>query len=392
MKIPLLNLHSLNPQWSRLEAAACITLGLSDVERHFDERTLTEAAREHRHGVSLRQLIDCGAREGGYHDHSYVDLHEKLRAAFTPFSSFNQIQGSGFSTTNLSGLMGNIATRFLTEAFNAVEGGWREIAAIRPATDFKEMTVYALTGSMEYERVGPAGEIKHGTLGETGYSNQVETFAKMFTITRQMIVNDDLGALAQIPRKLGRGAALALNRVFWTEFLDNASFFSVGNANYISGAGSALSFAGLGAATTKFRKQTDPDGQPLGSTPKILLVPPELEVPAAELMTSTQVNTGGASTEAQVANRNIWAGKYRVVSSSYLSNDDFSGYSTTAWYLLADPRDLAAIEVAFLGGREAPTIESARADFNQLGISFRGFHDWGVAKQEPRAGVKAAGA
>lgn len=392
MKTALLPLHSLNQKWSLLEAATCITLGLDNLERHFDEQTLTAASREYRYGVTLKELLELGANEGGGLGVDPRDLDRVLRCAFTPSWGYNQVRGSGFSTTNLSGLLGNTTNRFLAEGFNAVEGGWRDIAATRPATDFKEMSVYSLTGDAEYQKVGETGEIKHGTLGETGYTNRVETFARMFTLTRKQIINDDLGALAQVPRKLGRGAALALNRVFWTEFLDNASFFSVGNNNLITGAGTALSTAGLGAATTKFRKQTDPDGQPLGSTPKILLVPPELEVAASELMTSAGVNTGGASTEAQVPNRNIWAGKYRVVSSSYLSNDDFTGYSTTAWYLLADPKDIAAIEVAFLFGREQPTIESADADFDQLGISFRGTHNWGVAKQEFRAGVKAAGA
>ena len=68
-----------------------------------------------------------------------------------------------------------------------------------------------------------------------------------------------------------------------------------------------------------------------------------------------------------------------------------TGYSDKAWYLLADASDLPVIEVAFLNGQESPTIETAEADFNVLGIQMRGFHDFGVSLQEPRGGVKSKG-
>jgi hypothetical protein len=47
--------------------------------------------------------------------------------------------------------------------------------------------------------------------------------------------------------------------------------------------------------------------------------------------------------------------------------------------------------VAFLNGQEAPTIESAEADFNVLGVQMRGYHDFGVNLQDNRGGVKSAG-
>ena len=49
------------------------------------------------------------------------------------------------------------------------------------------------------------------------------------------------------------------------------------------------------------------------------------------------------------------------------------------------------IEVAFLNGQESPTIETADADFNVLGVKLRGYHDFGAALQDPRAGTKCKG-
>jgi len=53
---------------------------------------------------------------------------------------------------------------------------------------------------------------------------------------------------------------------------------------------------------------------------------------------------------------------------------------------------MAPMEVCFLDGVQAPTIESADADFNTLGIQFRGYFDFGTAQKEWRVSVKSTGA
>ena len=56
---------------------------------------------------------------------------------------------------------------------------------------------------------------------------------------------------------------------------------------------------------------------------------------------------------------------------------------------IAEHRDLEPL--ALLNGQESPTIETAEADFNVLGIRMRGYHDFGVALQDPKGGVKMKG-
>ncbi len=61
-------------------------------------------------------------------------------------------------------------------------------------------------------------------------------------------------------------------------------------------------------------------------------------------------------------------------------------------YLLRDPARYASMVVSFLNGIEQPTIESAEANFDQLGVDFRGYHDFGCDRAEYLAGVKVKGA
>lgn len=369
-----------------IEAAVCLQLRIGEPDKHFSDKTLSAAHQHFRHGIGLKEMLLIAARQNGYRGHAAGDVRHLLECAFPP----RQMQAS-FSTYSVSGILGNVMNKMLVDHFNHVENVWRDVSAFRTVSDFKQITSYSLTGDLEYQKIGPSGEIKHGTLGETSYSNKADTFARMLAITRQDIINDDLGALEQVPRKLGRGAGLKINEVFWTAFLDNASFFSSGNNNVSTGMGSALGSsdgAAINAAEVVFKKQTDPDGKPVGAMARIILVPPTLHNTAARWMGGQLIVSGADST---LPNENVYRGRYRVVSSLYMEDTNLTGNSAAAWYLLADPRDLPVIETCFLNGRDLPTVESADADFNTLGIQVRAFHDFGVTKQEFRGGVRSAG-
>ena len=68
------------------------------------------------------------------------------------------------------------------------------------------MTSYRLVGKDQYEQVQPGGELKHGTLGNETYTNKADTYGLMLSIDRRDVINDDLGAITTVPRKLGRGS------------------------------------------------------------------------------------------------------------------------------------------------------------------------------------------
>lgn len=375
-----------------LIAAICRNAGLANLEAAFKPEVL-EASHDHfPHGVGLVELLQIAARENGHTDYlTKSNPAALLRAAFTPERSI--AASGGFSTFSLSGILSNVANKFLLDAFNYVPSGWRRVASIRPVPDFKTYTSYSLTGDLDFEEIGPTGEIKHGTIGEESYSNRAKSYGKMLAITREDIINDDLNAFSRLPRRIGRGAATKLNKVFWSTFMTAAStFFTSGRGNYISGSTTVLSSEGLRQADAAFLKQTDPNGEPMGVMPRLLVVPPDLKHTAEELMAASAINTGGSSTSDKVPNTNIWRAKFEVVMSEYLSNSTYTGYSTTAWYLLADPMDVPVIEVCFLNGRDTPMVDSADADFNTPGVQMRGIFDFGVAMQEYRGGVMSKGA
>ena len=368
-------------------AAAVLATGLiAKPEDHCSPELLDAAHKQFPHGIGLQEMIVASARANGWSGYSFKqDSTGCMRHAFAP------IQAGGFSTVAITDILSNVANKFLLEGFSFVESAWREVASIRPVSDFKTTTSYRLTGESTYKLVPPSGEIPHGTLGDEAYTNKADTYALRLAVTRTDIINDDLGAITTVPRRLGNGGGRTLNHIFWTTYLAaQGTLFTAGRLNYFDGADSALSIDSLTEAEQLFMDLKDADGEPIGHMPLILLVPTSLSALSASLFNSTEIRNPSATAKYPVNNPH--AGKFRPVVSRYMGNSSYTGYSATAWNLLASPQELSTVEVCFLNGQQTPIIEQADADFDTLGVQMRGYFDFGVNSQDFRGGVRSKGA
>jgi len=348
-----------------IEASFALQGNLPGVERRYDARVL-EAAHKARREISLGEVMLQAAIANGY------DGPRRLNAA-----TLRPILAAAWATHDISNLLSATVNKFLLAGFDSVESAWRQISAVRSVNDFKAVSQYRLNGGFKFQKVANGGEIKNAAAKDEVRTISAETYGVMTSVTRTDLINDDLGALTAVPQRIGRGGALTLNDVFWASFKDDSTFFTTNKKNKKTSA-TALSSAGLVEALTLYRKLVDRDGNPMATTPRVLLVPVDLEITAAELMNSIQVVSGNT---ARVPSANVFAGRYEVVSSTYLTDEK-------DYYLLASPADLPVMEVAFLNGVQSPIVETAEADFNMLGVQMRGYFDFGVAKAEDLAGVK----
>ena len=294
---------------------------------------------------------------------------------------------AAFSTRSLPSILKESAQKILLDSYQAVDRASLRVSKVLEAVDFKPHTLTRLVGQYRFEKVAPDGEIPHAEVADQGYAIKVDTYGRLVGLTRQDIINDDLGAFLEIPRQLGRGAALALESAFWTMVeAANGTFFAAANGNVISGDGSKFGVAGLNAAIAKLRKQKDEHGNPIKARPRFVAVPPDLEADATQIYTSNVLLIAGQSDRTVAAN-NPHANKYEPIVSEYLTGNGAS----SVWYLIADPADVPSFGVAFLRGQQAPIIEEADPDPKYLGTLWRGYFDFGVALLDPRGAVRAAG-
>ncbi len=371
-----------------IAAAMCGTLGLPEtfLAKHFDQRTMDAASCEDIRGASLHTLIRATCAAAGRPVPQRID-NDAIRAAF---EADRAIRASGYSTMSLTNVLANVQNKVLLDTYNAVGTSWQLFCATSSNKDFKTGLRIRLVGSGHFQKVGETGNLKAMSLQDQGYAAQIVTEGAVITTTRQAIINDDQAALTATPKIIGRAAAVALEKAVYTLLLSNpGDFFGTDNANLASGAGSALGVEGLTAAEQLMMKQTDPNGNPCLITPAVLLVPPELSVTANALTRSVEIRDTTASTKYPTINPH--AGRFTVGTSPWLSTAAITGYSAAAWYLFGAPGDIAAFEVIYLNGQSSPVIETGETNFDTLGVSTRGFFDFGVAVQDPRAGVKSVG-
>jgi len=356
-----------------LAAAVLLHAGRSSLaEKSWGGRVVQQAA-----DLRARSLVDilgaCLLAEGRQIPTGRMDM---IRA--------------GFSTDAAAVAFGSGIEKVAIAAYLETPATWASFAAIKSVRNFREATGIRPSFTGNLEQLSPAGEIKHGALDEATYPFHVDTRAKMLRLTRQAVINDDLGIVNDAAAAYGAMARRAVNDLVWTVILGNAgSHFHADHGNLLTGATTNLGLVGLTAAVAAMRMQRDAEHNDLDISPAVLCVPPELEIVARTILDSVQIQAAEGD-----AMGNALEGIAKLEVESRISNTAkfTTGASGTQWFLFANPVATPVV-CAFLEGKQTPTVEFFGLDSepNTLGISWRVYHDFGAALGDWRAGVRSDG-
>lgn len=288
------------------------------------------------------------------------------------------------STSTFPAIMSNLANKSVMTGFNEAETTFQIWAGKGSNRDFKEAARVALSEAGNLELVPEGGQFPHDSLSEAAARTKVATYGKLFSLTRQAIINDDLGLFSKIATKYGSAAKRLVNKMVYAQLTgnvkmqDGVALFDSKHGN-VAGTGEALSVKAIAKAITAMRRQKGITGEAtLNITPKYLVVPPELEVTAYQIVNSTAAVDGVNSGVI-----NPYKGRFVVVADAELTDPD-------AWYLVADASQHDTIEVTYLNGVETPRLET-RQGFDVDGIEYKVAFDVGVDAIDFRGVFKNAG-
>ena len=288
------------------------------------------------------------------------------------------------STSTFPAIMSNLANKSVMVGFNEAETTYQLWAGKGSNRDFKEAARVALSEAGTLELVPEGGQFKQDSFGEASARTKVATYGKLFSLTRQAIINDDLGMFSKIATKYGSAAKRLVNKMVYAQLTgnvkmqDNVALFDSKHGN-VAGTGEALSVKAIAKAITAMRRQKGIQGEAtLNVTPKYLVVPPELEMTAYQIVNSTAAVDGVNSGVV-----NPYKGRFIVVADAELTDPD-------AWYLVADATQHDTIEVTYLNGVETPRLET-RQGFDVDGIEYKVAFDCGVSALDFRGLYKNAG-
>lgn len=360
--VPAANIEVKEDEADKYRAAATDAL-LMRAGVHVEKPA---AGADELRSMRLRALMcDVLEREGVPHVQR-MDDDELVRAALT-------------GTGALPGILSNVANKTMVKAYAEAPTTFQYFTSTGSNVDFKEASQYRLSEAGELVEVKENGEFEHDELTEGSAKKKVLTFGRSFTFTRQMIINDDLGALTRIPALYAAAAKRGINRLVYQQLTASGNY-SAKNGNTAS-AGGALSLDTINAGRVTMRKQKNLRGEAmLNIVPKFLIVPAELEFKARQMLTSTSdPNSNNSGVVNPLMN-----------SMQVISDAELDAIDSAAWYMAADPMLMDTIEVTYLNGRQMPTIESQIA-FDTLGIRYRIYMDYGVTVLDTKGLYKNAG-
>lgn len=318
-----------------------------------------------------------------------VDMAKELLALrgfqTTGLSPASMITRALHTTSDFPIILGDTVGRTLRDAYQAAPSGIRRLGRQTTARDFRAIKKLMLGEAPMLEKLNEHGEIKAGTMTEAKEAYKVETWARKIGITRQVLVNDDLGAFSDLARRMGQAAAetearilvdlLEANSGNGPKMDDTKALFHADHGNK-AGTGAVISDTTLSAARLALRTQKGLSGQPVRVTPKYLMVPPALETVAEKWLATVAA--------AKAVDVNPFSGSLSLVVEPRLA-------SATRWYVTADPSEIDGLEFAYLAGGEGPQVES-KSGWDVDGVEVRVILDFGAGFIDHRGWFANAGA
>ncbi len=337
-------------------AAACMGAAMldKDVEAAFKDVDLDAA-----HDLHVTRLSDVFAAFGfTYRLGDDASMMKAIKAAF--------------SNSDIPNVLSNVAHKFVLKGFGEVGESWRAIAKPRAVPDFKAVKGVRLVLGGLLKSLAKGGELQHVDLSDDARSIQAATKGSIVGISRQDLINDDLAVLSELPERFGQMSGRTINK-------DTFGALSTTASDYGANTSGALTLDALSAAYALALAIKDANGDPLGAIPDRILCSPSNFLTAKAIYQSEHIVSGASS---KTPRNNVMRNILAPVTSPFLSG--------TKYWLFNSAFGL--VDVAFLNGRQTPVVETAEANFRQLGIEMRCYYDYGPSAGELKAAVYSTGA
>jgi hypothetical protein len=304
----------------------------------------------------------------------------------TPRQVVDVFERAFHATSDYPGIFSDAVNVVLLARYQAANPTYRLFCGRMNAVDFKTINVIRAGDFPALQAIGQTGEIKAGTFGESKETHRVAPYGVRFGISREALVNDQLGAIMQM---LGSWTTRVLdweNGIAFTALVqssnagpllltDNKRMFHTDHGNHVT-SGTAINVANVGAGRAAMMKQTSLDGLKLNLQATTILTGPD-RLTDAEQLVATINPALIASAQPDWLKRLTPAGDANITGNH--------------WYLFGDPATAPAFVYGNLEGFEAPRL-SFNEPFTTQGLEAKAEHDFGVSGIDYRPAYHNAGA
>lgn len=348
------------------------------LHRHDGKNALTEKGREYRN-LSLYEMgKECLEARG---------IKTRGLSKMELASLMLEARGGLHSTSDFPLILANVINKTLRAGYQAAPRTFMPFVRVSQISDFKEVSRTQLGDAPKLSLVGEHGEFQRGSVAEGAEKYKLKSYGKIIGLTRQVIINDDLGAFTRIPEMFGRSAADLESEIVYGILNDNAALsdsialFHASHSNL--GTGARVTTTALSEAREAMRLQKGLSAESLEAMfinimAKYLIVAPEYETEAEQILSSTMIPN-------QSSNVSVFANKLQLIVEPRISLN-----TTYPWFVAADPSQVDTIEVGYLQGQEGVFIEM-KEGFEVDGLEIKARHDFAAKAIDYRGLFKNPG-
>lgn len=324
--------------------------------------------------AAMEAVLIRGGRASGQSDLAGLSLRELARECLTRSGrrapgNLSEMIARAMTSSDLPNILAAAANKSLMDGYESAPETWSDWCDVGSAPDLKQNSIVRASELDDLDEIPEAAEYKYGDRDDAKEVFQVAKFGKLFALTEEAIINDDLSAMTDIPAAHGEAAARKVGDVAYAVLTANAAMgdgkalFHADHAN-LSGASAAPGVSTLATAIAAMKKQKDIAGKRrLNIRPQFFLAPVDLEGAAEQLFLS---NFEG--TQAKPGAVNPYSGNYFV----RVYEPRLSDASTSAWYLAGAKGK--TVKIFFLNGQQAPqlyTRDGWRVDGTEWKVKMR---------------------
>ena len=323
--------------------------------------------------LDLSEGLESSARDKAKHIANLEERMEKFMnfLDFTPTKRRYILEEGGAETiSDFQNLFATVLDRQLLAKYKIQTPAWRSYTKVGTQRDFRAQNILGLFGlQSSLSQVPELGEYKAGKLIDGKVACSVLKYGRVFPLSWEVLINDDLGAFSDVADRLANAALRSEYRAAANLFVDSSgpksTLFSSSGVTNIDGVSiinkgtSALTATSLFDTTTLMANQLDIDGEPVMIDGFQLVVPPAKQRAALEAVSPAAliaVGLSSTSVKERQTSMNVTAQlNINIVVNPYLPLIDTTT-GATAWYLFANLSNGAAIQLNFLQGHESPEI------------------------------------
>lgn len=284
------------------------------------------------------------------------------------------IERAFHTTSDFPNLLGSAVGRVLHQAYQEAPAALKQITRQNNLSDFRARSVVRMGGAPSLEKVNESGEFHYGTIADAANTWRLATFGRIMALSRQALVNDDLGGFADLITKYGLAAARReadelVAALTAAPTADGAALFSAARSTQIP---DALGANGVAAAVLAMRSQKDGEAL-INQDPGYLIVPAALEYTARQVVAAiTPIKTSDV----------------QPYSLKVIVEPRLDAVSKVQWYLAANNQ--TAFEHGYLDGAEGVQV-TTREGFTTDGLEVKARLDFGCGWVAPYGWVKGLG-